>query len=92
MKNHKVTTLKKEYYKFDEYLKNECIVLVKFLNGSCQMMTPVELSNLFKCKQKSVRQDILYIQTMACAESFNELRVHIDLTTREYQLEINDLY
>jgi LPS O-antigen subunit length determinant protein (WzzB/FepE family) len=56
------------------------------------MMTPVELSNLFKCKQKSVRQEILYIQTMTCAESYNELRVHIDLTTREYQLEINELY
>ncbi len=56
MKNHKVTTLKREYYKFDEYLKNECIVLVKFINGTCQMMTPIELSNLFKCKQKHVRQ------------------------------------
>ena len=55
-------------------------------------MTPVELSNLFKCKQKSFRQEISYIQTMACAESYNELRVHIDLTTREYQLEINELY
>lgn len=41
MKNHKVTTLKKEYYKFDEYLRNECIVLVKFINGACQIMTPV---------------------------------------------------
>ena len=67
MKNHKVTTLKKEYYKFDEYLKNECIVLVKFINGSCQMMTPIMLNNLFKSKQKHLRHDIKYIQTMACS-------------------------
>lgn len=55
-------------------------------------MTPIELSNLFKSKQKHIREEIAYIQTMACAQSYNELRVHIDLTAREYQLEINDLY
>lgn len=29
---------------------------------------------------------------MVCAQSYNELRVHIDLTGREYQVEINELY
>lgn len=32
---------KKDYYSFDEALKTECIVLAKFNNGSCQMMTPI---------------------------------------------------
>lgn len=36
-----VTKIKKDYYNFDEALKSECIVLAKFNNGSCQMMTPI---------------------------------------------------
>jgi CRISPR/Cas system-associated exonuclease Cas4 (RecB family) len=67
-------------------------VLVKFNNGSCQMMTPVELSNLFKCKQKAIRESVLLVETMVCASSFQEIRVKIDLTERQYVLGLDELY
>lgn len=71
--------IRKDYYNFDEALKAECIVLAKFTNGSCQMMTPIELTNLFKSKQRQVRQDIIYLSTMVCSSNYNEIRVTLNL-------------
>ena len=74
---------RKDYYNFDEALKAECIVIAKFNNGSCQMMTPIELTNLFKSKQKQLRQDIIYISTMVCSSNYNEIRISVNLDSLE---------
>ena len=47
------------------------------------MMTPVELSNLFKSKQRKIRQEIMYITTMVCSENYNEIRININLASLE---------
>ena len=47
---------REQYYNYWDLLKNECIVLAKFSNGSCQMLNMVELTNLFKSKQRQTRR------------------------------------
>lgn len=41
------------------------------------MMSLLELSNLFKSKQRQMRNDILNISTMVNAKEHNEIRIHI---------------
>lgn len=72
---------KEQYYNYRDLLKNECIILVKFNNGTCQMMSLLELSNLFKSKQRQMRNDILNISTLVNAKEHNEIRVHIHSDT-----------
>lgn len=47
------------------------------------MMTPVELSNLFKSKQRKLRQEIMYITTMVCSSNYNEIRINVKLSGLE---------
>lgn len=74
-----VAKYRREHFNYEEALKNECIVLVKYLDSSCQMMTPVELSNLFKSKQRQLRQEIIYISTIVSSSNYNEIRIPIKL-------------
>ncbi len=60
-------------------LKHESIILAKFKSGTTQMLSHLELSNLFKCKSRKIRQDLLYLSTLVCASNFKEIRVHVDL-------------
>lgn len=43
------------------------------------MMTPIELTNLFKSKQKQIRQEIIYLSTMVSSANYNEIRIGINL-------------
>lgn len=43
------------------------------------MMTPIELTNLFKSKQKMLRHEIAYISTMVCSTNYSEIRIGVDL-------------
>ena len=47
------------------------------------MITPAQLNNLFKSKQRSVRNEITNITTMVCSSNYNEIRVPIDLDNLE---------
>jgi hypothetical protein len=62
---------KEQYYNYRELLKNECIVLVKYNNATCQMMNLVELNNLFKSKQRNLRNEIVNISTLVNAQDHN---------------------
>ena len=42
-------------------------------------MTPIELNNLFKSKQKGFRFDIENITTMVCNSNYNEIRIQVNL-------------
>jgi hypothetical protein len=43
------------------------------------MMTPIELTNLFKSKQRQLRQDIIYLSTMVCSSNYNEIRITVNI-------------
>ena len=65
-----VVKYKKEHFNYDEALKNECIAIAKFINGTCQMITPIQLTNLFKSKQRAIRNELLYISTLVCSANY----------------------
>lgn len=70
---------REQYYNYWDLLKNECIVLGMFSNGTCQMMNMVELTNLFKSKQRQTRRDLTALVTLVNAKDHNEIRVPIEI-------------
>lgn len=71
---------REQYYNYWDVLKNECIVLAKFENDTCQMLTMVELTNLFKSKQRQTRKDLTALTTLVNAKDHNEIRIPIEIS------------
>lgn len=66
---------REQYYNYWDILKNECIVLARFANDTCQMLSMVELTNLFKSKQRQTRKDLTALMTLVNAKDHNEIRI-----------------
>lgn len=47
------------------------------------MMTPIELTNLFKSKQRQFRQDVMYLSTMVASNNYSEIRININMKKLE---------
>lgn len=75
---------REQYYNYWDLLKNECIVLAQFANHSCQMLSMVELTNLFKSKQRQTRHDLLALTTLVNANDHSEIRVPLELDPAQH--------
>ena len=70
---------REQYYNYWDQLKNQCVVLGKFNNGSYQMMNMIELTNLFKSKQRQTRRQLSALITLVNAKDHNEIRVPVKI-------------
>ena len=62
-----------------EALKNEPIVIARFLDNHGQMLSLNMMDSLFKYNQKLYRQDLLHIQTLVSSKNYHELRIKINV-------------
>lgn len=75
---------------YSEKYKNECIVVAKYRNNSYNMFTFDQLESLFKSRYKSLRDGLLYLQTIMGAQGDNEIRISVEL--RSLMEEQKEMY